>query len=194
MHSKQHVRPRYTDANPGHCPNPVGLFRLKSDYSGLHSLGKLHSRSRDAAKATVRNQIDRQADQRLGTTRAQSAENAWTVVAHRARHRRCDRFGNLHRGRHGDRGRKVRHLLDPEHAFAGLPGQPPRLVGPSGSGAGVGVFHRAGGHRLRLYRPLLCRAGVDDSDCRERLHLHLRHHGRTGRLDHRLGSHPGICR
>ena len=52
----------------------------------------------------------------------------------------------------------------------------------------------SGRRGLRLHRPLLCRTGVDDSHCGQRLHLHLRHHGRAHRLDHRLGSDSRIRR
>ncbi len=41
---------------------------------------------------------------------------------------------------------------------------------------------------------VLCRTGLDDSHRRQRLHLHLRDHGRVDRLDHRLGPDPRIRR
>ena len=133
------------------------------------------SRSRDAAKATVRNQIDRQADQRIGASRALSQENAWPVVADCAGHWRRHWIGNFHRHRHRDRRRKVRHLLDSEYAATGLPGEPPCVGGPAGSGSSARVLHHAGSDRVCLHRPVLCGIGLDDSDCRER--LHLRHDG-----------------
>ena len=45
---------------------------------------------------------------------------------------------------------------------------------------------------LRLRRPLLCRIRRHDPAGRQRLHLRLRHPGRTVRLDHRLGPDPRI--
>jgi hypothetical protein len=63
---------------------------------------------------------------------------------------------------------------------------------PAGRGSGhLGVF-RIGGHRLRIRRHLLRRAGLHDPHRRQRVHLFLRHAGRNLRLDHRLGSDPGI--
>ena len=57
------------------------------------------------------------------------------------------------------------------------------------AGPAVPLSMIAGGHRLRLRRPVLRRDGERRSDRRQRVHLLLRHHGRAGRLDHRLG--PG---
>ena len=45
------------------------------------------------------------------------------------------------------------------------------------------------GHRLHLRRALLRRDGEHGAGGGQRLHLLVRHHGRAGRLDHRLG--PG---
>ena len=69
---------------------------------------------------------------------------------------------------------------------------PHRHGRPAGRGPGAGALAGAGGHRLRLHRTLLCRTGLHDSHRRLGLHLYLRHAGRAGRLDHRLGSDSGI--
>ena len=45
---------------------------------------------------------------------------------------------------------------------------------------------------MRLRRHVLQRIRHHDSHRRQRLHLRLRHHGRTARLDHRLGSRARI--
>ncbi len=50
------------------------------------------------------------------------------------------------------------------------------------------------GDRLRLHRPLLRRVRLDGADLRLGLHLFLRHPGRAGRLDHRLGPHHRVRR
>src|SRR6266498_660674 len=47
-------------------------------------------------------------------------------------------------------------------------------------------------HRVRVYRALLRRDGCNGADIRLSLHLFIRHPGRTGRLDHRLGLDPRI--
>ena len=52
------------------------------------------------------------------------------------------------------------------------------------------LHHRR--HRLRLCRPVLRGVCLHDSDCRQRLHLRLRDHGRAGGLDHRMGAGAGI--
>ena len=50
----------------------------------------------------------------------------------------------------------------------------------------------AGRRRLRLRRALLFGDGQHGPRGRQRLHLRLCDPGRAGRLDHRLGPHPGI--
>ena len=47
------------------------------------------------------------------------------------------------------------------------------MSGPAGGGSGAGDFVCAGRLCLRIHRPLLCRAGLDDSNRGQRLHLHL---------------------
>ncbi len=49
-------------------------------------------------------------------------------------------------------------------------------------------------HRLRVRRPVLRRVRVDDPDRGQRLHLLVRHDGRAGRVDHRLGPGARIRR
>ena len=49
-------------------------------------------------------------------------------------------------------------------------------------------------HRLLFCRTLLCRICFHDSGIRECLYLLLRHHGRTYRLDYRMGLSIGIYR
>ena len=114
------------------------------------------------------------------------------MVADRAGHRGSHRLRHLygHRHRHGRA--KVRCAAHPRHAAAPLPHPPHRHGRPSRRRTGAGAFAGAGGHRLRLYRPLLRRTGLHDSHRRLGLHLHLRHAGRVGCLDHRLGSDSGI--
>src|ERR1700677_4576435 len=120
----------FSGLNPGlaswaNFSRPFGTFCDDQDFEA-------ELRSRDAAKATVRNKIDRQADQRLGTSRALSEENARPLVTYRAGHRRGHWFWNFHRDRHRDRGREIRHLLDSEHPITRLPCKPPCLDGPPG--------------------------------------------------------------
>ena len=47
---------------------------------------------------------------------------------------------------------------------------------------------------VRVLGALLRRAGLDDPGLRQRLHVRLRHDGRAGRLDHRLGPDPRVRR
>ena len=49
--------------------------------------------------------------------------------------------------------------------------------GRPGAGTGACLVAGPGCSGLRLHRALLCRTGIDDSDCRQRLYLHLRDHG-----------------
>ena len=55
-------------------------------------------------------------------------------------------------------------------------------------------FFRPGGDRVRICFGVLRRARGHDSDCRQRVHLHLRDDGGIDRVDYRLGPDPGICR
>ncbi len=71
---------------------------------------------------------------------------------------------------------------------------PERRSDPRRRGSGAGLFLSPAGRRLRAGRAVLRRAGVHDSAGRQRLRLLLRHAGRTGGLDHRLGSDSGIRR
>ncbi len=119
-------------------------------------------------------------------------EDAGAGLAHRARHRGRHRLGHLHRHRHGHRRGEVRHHLRAQHSGRGLPYPSHRAGRPPWRRTGARALTGAGRSRLLLYRPLLCGAGVDDPHRRLRLHLHLRHHGRAGRLDHRLGPDPRI--
>ncbi len=53
---------------------------------------------------------------------------------------------------------------------------------------------RSGGDRLRLCGHVLQRILHHDPDCRQRVHLRLRHHGRAAGLDYRLGPGAGVRR
>ena len=102
---------------------------------------------------------------------------------------------------HGRRGRALRGAVHSACAGAGPDLELPahrKHGGRADARASAGrTFHcdlvSAGGRGLQLCRPVLCRTGVDDSDRGQRLHLFLRDPGRDFRLDHRLGSDPGIC-
>ena len=64
--------------------------------------------------------------------------------------------------------------------------------GPARGGPRARPFARPGRHHLRAYRALLCGARKHDPHRRLGLHLHLRHHGRAHRVDHRLGPDPRV--
>ena len=71
---------------------------------------------------------------------------------------------------------------------------PFHVLRAAGRGPGDCAFVHSGGDRLRICFGVLRGTGRDDSDCRQRVHVHLRDDGRTDRVDHRLGPDPGICR
>ncbi len=116
------------------------------------------------------------------------------MVAYRAWHRGGDRLGHLHRHRHGHLRGKVRRSQHPQYPAGPLPLTHTATGRAARRRSGDRSFAGSGSHRLRAHRPLLCRTRVHDSHCRLGLYLHLRHHGRADRLDHRLGSDPRICR
>ena len=83
-----------------------------------------------------------------------------------------------------DRARRGRHHRR-RHLRAGRTGRALRRARPD-------ALLRAVRPGLRVRRPLLCRIRRHDPAGRQRLHLRLRHAGRTVRLDHRLGSDARI--
>ena len=102
---------------------------------------------------------------------------------------------------HGCGGGALRGSVDPARAGFGPDRQLPAHGQHGGSAdartSAGRTFHRdlvsAGRCGLQFCRPVLCRAGVDDPDRGQRLHLFLRDPGRDFCLDHRLGSDSGIC-
>ena len=61
------------------------------------------------------------------------------------------------------------------------------------AGPAVALSFVVAGHYVRLCRLVLCGVRVHHSHCGFGLHVRIRHAGRTGGMDHRLGPLPGIC-
>ena len=116
------------------------------------------------------------------------------MVADRAGHRRRHWFGHLYGDWHGHRRPEVRHFLYPQRSSPRLSCASCGHARPTRRRACARSVASAGRNRVRVHCTVLCRACVDDSDRRKRLHLHLRHHGRVDRVDHWLGPHFGIRR
>ena len=66
--------------------------------------------------------------------------------------------------------------------------------GRPGAGPAIALSSSAWRRYVRVCVGMLRRTGGDDSHCRQRIYLHVTATmGESDRLDHRLGSNPGIC-
>src|SRR5579884_1716487 len=110
--------------------------------------------------------------------------------------RRGDRRRYFYCDRNGCGGTALQYSLGFECALARSPAEwRKRRFGcrQAWSWAWFDAFVSPGRYYLRLCGALLCRACVDDSDCRQCIHLRLYCARGNFRLDHWLGSDSRIC-
>jgi len=107
---------------------------------------------------------------------------------------RGDWLGNFHGGWDGDCRAEAAGFLDFERSPFAIPDYAIHIVWAAGRGAGDCNFFYPRGRRVRICFGLLCGAGGDDSDCRERVYVHLRDDGGVDRVDYWVGFDSGIRR
>ena len=126
-----------------------------------------------------------------------SSQNAGSLESHGPRHRRRDRQRYFHSHRYGRRRQTIaiKSMLTRTVIDLMLNGISCGVaIGTSRRRTGDHGLIRAGGHRVRFRGAVLRGTGVDDSHCRQRLHVCIRHPGRDCRVDNRVGPDSGICR